>query len=60
MDAATVKNLVSLLFAVGMFVLMMRLGCGAHMMRGRHHGHSDGHGKDGANGDGKDPVCGCR
>jgi len=43
-----------LLFAV-FFYVMMRFGCGAHMV----HGHDSGH--DGHGGDGKkhiDPVCG--
>ena len=41
-----------LLFA-GFFYLMMRFGCGAHMVHGGHGGHG-GHGRNGA----KDPVCG--
>lgn len=45
-----------LLFAV-FFYLMMRFGCGAHMIHG-HGGHS-GHGDANVpQGDRKDPVCG--
>ena len=46
-----------LLFAV-LFYLMMRFGCGAHMVHG-HHGH-EGHGgrEPGLGGSSKDPVCG--
>jgi YHS domain-containing protein len=46
-----------LLFAV-LFYVMMRFGCGAHMVHGRHGGHGD-HGSDDAS-DAKheDPVCG--
>ena len=36
------------------FYLMMRFGCGAHTVHGRHGGHA---GDDAAAG-GKDPVCG--
>jgi YHS domain-containing protein len=44
-----------LLFAV-FFYLMMRFGCGAHMVHGGHHGHSgEGHA---GHGTAKDPVCG--
>lgn len=59
MDAETIKSLVSILIWGGLFLVMMRFGCGAHVM-GRH-GHHGGHGSDeGANGGGptKDPVCG--
>jgi YHS domain-containing protein len=48
-----------LLFAV-FFYVMMRFGCGAHMIHG-HGGHSGQNGHAGANapkGDRKDPVCG--
>ena len=57
MDAETLKTLGSLLLWGGLFYLMMRFGCGAHMMGG--HGHG-GHGDSGpAGGSGnKDPVCG--
>ena len=48
-------GLISLLLFAGAFYLMMRFGCGAHMVHGSHgkHGHNDGT-------DVKhiDPVCG--
>jgi hypothetical protein len=46
-----------LLYAL-LFYLMMRLGCGAHMVHGGHRGHA-GHGaaSDGG-GTAVDPVCG--
>ena len=48
-------GLISLLLFAGAFYLMMRFGCGAHMVHGGHgkHGHNDGT-------DVKhiDPVCG--
>ena len=43
-----------LLFAV-LFYLMMRMGCGAHMVHGRH-GHGGGHPPGGTSA--TDPVCG--
>lgn len=43
-----------LLFGV-FFYLMMRFGCGAHMVHGGHEGHSR-HGTQA--GSAKDPVCG--
>lgn len=48
-------GLLSLLLFAGFFYLMMRFGCGAHMLHGGHgkHGHIDGtHVKH------IDPVCG--
>jgi hypothetical protein len=45
-----------LLFALS-FYLMMRFGCGAHMIHG--HGNHAGHRAGGeSNGSHKDPVCG--
>jgi hypothetical protein len=41
-----VEGLVSLLFFAGIFFLMMRFGCGAHMSHGGHgdhHSKTDGH-----------------
>lgn len=48
------EGLLSLLIFAGLFYVMMRFGCGAHMAHGKHAGHS---GKSGA---AKyiDPVCG--
>ena len=49
------EGLGSLLLFALMFYLMMRFGCGAHMV----HGHG-GHGSHGSSSEGtsKDPVCG--
>lgn len=55
MDAESLKSLGTLLFWGVLFFLMMRFGCGAHMMGG--HGHG-GHGGHGGSGGEKDPVCG--
>ena len=48
-----------LLFGV-FFYLMMRFGCGSHMVHGGHGGHgSEGHaGHNTQQGSAKDPVCG--
>jgi hypothetical protein len=46
-----VEGLLSLLFFAGLFFLMMRFGCGAHMAHG---GHGDHHGKTGGH-DGQSP-----
>jgi len=53
------RGLLTLLLYAGLFYLMMRFGCGAHMVHGHgNHGH-EGHGgsrpRDGST---KDPVCG--
>ncbi len=55
MDAESLKSLGWLLLWGGLFYVMMRYGCGAHMMGG--HGHG-GHGGATPDGDTKDPVCG--
>lgn len=55
MDAESLKSLTWLIVWGGFFYLMMRHGCGAHMMGGHSHG---GHGGATAGGDVKDPVCG--
>lgn len=51
----------SLLLFAAFFYLMMRFGCGAHMVHGDHGGHA-GHGAEGnqgmSGGATKDPVCG--
>ncbi len=51
-------GLLSLLLFGVLFFVMMRFGCGAHIMHGGHGSH--GHGPGGTNslGPGKDPVCG--
>lgn len=55
MDAESLKSLGWLLLWGGLFFVMMRYGCGAHMMGG--HGHG-GHGGSTPGGVTKDPVCG--
>lgn len=47
---------ISLLVFAGLFYLMMRFGCGAHMIHGHHHGHGhSGHKRGEMH---RDPVCG--
>lgn len=50
-------GLLSLLLLAGLFLLMMRFGCGAHVMHG---GHPNGLRTDSGDGapDHTDPVCG--
>lgn len=53
------EGLLSLLLFAAFFYVMMRWGCGAHMVHG--HGHGGGHGDAGEGGHGAaatDPVCG--
>ncbi len=54
------NGLLSLLFVAVFFYLMMRFGCGAHMVHGSHAGHDhEGRGGRGLEeGAAKDPVCG--
>ena len=60
MDAEALKTLGSLLLWGGLFFLMMRYGCGAHMMGGHGHEGHGGHGNPGpaTGNENKDPVCG--
>lgn len=63
MDAESLKSLVSILLWGGLFFLMMRYGCGSHIMGGHGHGSHGGHGGHGNPGpatgnENKDPVCG--
>ncbi len=55
------SGLLSLLLFGAVFYLIMRFGCGAHMVHGGHGGHA-GHGAGAAEGmdsrGAKDPVCG--
>lgn len=53
------EGLLTFLVFGGLFFLMMRYGCGAHMTHGGHGGHA-GHGSHGADNVEKhtDPVCG--
>ena len=58
MDLDTLKNVGWLLLWGGLFLVMMRYGCGAHVTggHGRHAGHG-GH-EPAAGGKVRDPVCG--
>lgn len=56
MDAESLKSLVWLLIWGGLFFVMMRYGCGAHMMGG--HGSHGKHGDTKPGGNAKDLVCG--
>lgn len=59
MDPEIIKSLVSILILGAAFVLMVRFGCGAHMMGGRGHNGSRPGDKDaGVVEPTKDPVCG--
>ena len=54
-------GLFSLLLFAGLFYLMMRFGCGAHMVHGSHGGHEEHeghHGHERAGTGARDPVCG--
>ena len=54
------SGLLSLLLFAAVFFLIMRFGCGAHMVHGDHGDHG-GHGSadsPGMGGSTKDPVCG--
>ena len=55
MDTESIKSLLWILIWGGLFFVMMRYGCGAHMMGG--HGRG-AHGHTAGGGEGKDPVCG--
>ena len=53
------RGLLTFLLYAAFFYLMMRFGCGAHMIHG--HGNHEHEGKGGSksdDGSGKDPVCG--
>lgn len=54
------EGLLGLLLFAAFFYLMMRFGCGAHMVHGHHGGHGDKQGgKPPATTD-TDPVCGMK
>ena len=53
MDTESIRQLVSILIWGGLFFVMMRFGCGKHIMGG--HGH---HGGSTDGDQQKDPVCG--
>jgi YHS domain-containing protein len=50
-------RIISLLLFAAFFYIMMRFGCGAHMVHGHHH-HGQQEAGLGAGGSSKDPVCG--
>ena len=51
------EGLLSMLIFAGLFFVMMRFGCGAHMMHGHHRSHD--HGRKNKNHQKHiDPVCG--
>lgn len=56
MDTESLKSLGTLVFWGLLFFLMIRYGCGAHMMGG--HGRHGGHDGPGGSDKEKDPVCG--
>lgn len=56
MDTESLKSLGWLLLWGGLFFMMMRFGCGAHMAGG--HGHHGGHERGNHDPAQKDPVCG--
>lgn len=59
MDSETLKSLAWILLYVVAFLLMMRFGCGAHMMdRHGHHGGHRGNEDPAGGGSTRDPVCG--
>ncbi|MBI3777631.1 MAG: YHS domain-containing protein [Gammaproteobacteria bacterium] len=61
MDPDILKNVGWLLLWGGLFLVMMRYGCGAHVTggHGRHAGHGGhGGGEPAAGGKVRDPVCG--
>ena len=52
-------GLLSLLLFAGVFLLMMRFGCGAHVMHGGH-GHKQSNESNAGGPNHEDPVCGMR
>ncbi len=48
------EGLVTFLIFAGLFYVMMRFGCGAHMIKGGHHGDK----QEAENKSNVDPVCG--
>ena len=53
------ENIAYLLFWALLFFVMMRFGCGAHMMGHRHHGkHTGGNDRIQEPSQARDPVCG--
>lgn len=59
MDSETLKSLAWILFFGAAFLLMLRFGCGAHIMGGhRHHGGHRGNEGPAGGASTRDPVCG--
>lgn len=60
MDTAALKSILWFLVWGGLFFVMMRFGCGAHIGGHGGHGHGGGHGGQEPQGGPptKDPVCG--
>lgn len=58
MDLESLKGLGWLLLWGALFFIMMRYGCGAHMMGGHRHGARAGPEGPASGGETKDPVCG--
>lgn len=58
MDLDTLKNVGWLLLWGGLFLVMMRYGCGAHMAGGRGKRGGHGQGEATAGGKSRDSVCG--
>lgn len=56
MDTESLKSLGWLVVWGALFFVMMRFGCGAHMMGG--HGKHGKHRNSAPDGESKDPVCG--
>lgn len=53
-------GLITLLIFAGLFYFMMRLGCGAHMVHGKHNHDSNENKTDNNNTKHIDPVCGMK
>jgi len=51
-------RLLSLLLFAALFYLMIRFGCGAHVVHGSHDGHEHNDHHEDGKGSTKDPVCG--
>jgi len=52
------EGLLSLLLFAGLFYIMMRFGCGAHMIHGHQGGHHGSPRQDQPQASATDPVCG--
>ncbi len=54
------EGLISLLMFAGLFYFMMRLGCGSHMVHGKHNHDANENKSDNNNTNHIDPVCGMK